>query len=231
MIKPSLNRLLKYLFTALFLTALTTSGTAGQITKDIQGKLVKKGSGGNLESYKIETEPPLYLFVFSASWCPACNQQMPGLISKYKTLKKKSPNGFEFILVSADRTAEDMKNYMIGKEMPWPGLAFDQRGAAAAAKAFSGKGIPSIVLMTKDGQFINSSYRNKGSGEYQGLPPVLASLEKLLGSDGGSEGKISKEAVEGAADEAAKKLGISGTRFIVATILALGTFLFLFFKN
>lgn len=234
MMMHHLKRLLKHLLTPLILAALVTTADAGKITKDIQGKLLKNGSGGELVPHTIEHEPPLYIFLFSASWCPPCNQQMPGIISKYNALKKKSPNGFELILVSADNTAEDMKKYMVGKAMPWPALAFNHRNAAAAAKAFSGEGIPSLVLMTKDGEFIDGSYKNKGTGEYQGVPPVLATLEKLLGSGG----KVSNKAVESATENAAKaadatagKLGISATRLWVGVILAAGTFLLLFYKN
>lgn len=224
------NRWLKYLLAPLFLAASVATADAGKITDDIRGKLVKTGSGRELATHTIESEPSLYVFVYSASWCGPCNKMMPGLISRYKALKKKSPNGFEFILVSADNSAEDMKKYMVGKKMPWPALAYDQRSAASAASAFKGKGIPSLVLMTKDGQFINGSYTNKGSGRYQGDGPVLASLEKLLGSDG----DVSSEAVDRAgkaAEDAAEKLGITSTRLWVGVILAAGTFLFLFFKN
>lgn len=230
MIKLSFNRWLKYLSVATAIAGMMPTADAGKITEDLQGKLVIKGSGRELVAHSIDPEPPLYVFLFSASWCPPCNQQMPGLIASYKKLKKKSPDGFEFILVSADHSAKDMQDYIIGKSMPWPALAYDQRDAAAAAKAFSGEGIPSLILMTKDGRFINGSYSNKGSGDYQGLPPVLESLEKLLGAGG----DISPEAVEGAADAAnaaAEKLGISRTRLSVALILAAGTFLYLFYKN
>lgn len=230
MIKLSLHRWLNYLLAPLALAVLVASADAGKMTEDIQGKLVKKGNGRELVSHTIGPEPPLYVFVYSASWCGPCNKMMPGLITKYKALKKKSPDGFEFILVSADNSVEDMKNYIVSKAMPWPALAYDQRTAAAEASVYKGNGIPSLVLMTKDGRFINGSYKNKGSGDYQGVGPVLASLEKLLGSGGES----SSEAVEGAVDaaaDAAEKLGVTSTRLWVGVILAAGTFLFLFFKN
>ncbi len=80
-----LSRSLKYLLATLFIAAVATSGFAGQITEDIQGKLVKKGNDRELESHTIGSEPPLYVFVFSSSWCPPCNQQ---------TLKKPYRNSF-----------------------------------------------------------------------------------------------------------------------------------------
>jgi len=234
MIKQSLYHWLKYLLAPVFFIALVTPADAGKITDVIQGKLVKIDSGRELKAHTIGSEPPIYVFVFSASWCSPCNEMMPGLISKYKALKKINPNGFEFILVSADNSAADMKNYMVSKAIPWPALTYDQRDAAAAVKAVNGEGIPSLVIMTKDGRFIDGSYKNKGSGDYQGVDPVVASLENILGSSGGASTKSVESAAENAAeaaDAAAEKLGISSTRLWVGVIMAAGTFLFLFFKN
>ncbi|QQL44927.1 hypothetical protein G3M56_013835 [Sulfuriroseicoccus oceanibius] len=155
-------------------------------------------------------------------------------MSKYRELKQ-GPNGnqFEVIFVSADRGPDEMIKYMRKTSMPWPALDYIEMNSAKPFRKMTGGGIPNALLVTKDGRYINSGYKNKGKGKYQGVGPVVETLEQLLSVEGGAEAveEAAESAVKEAAAKAAAIFDVSQTRWTVAIVLASLTFLFLFFKR
>jgi nucleoredoxin len=125
-------------------------------------KLVgKDGSACGPEAVKDK----VFAFYFSAHWCPPCRGFTPKLAEWYsKDLKAK---GLEVIFVSSDRDEDSFKGYY--KEMPWLALDYSQRKEKELlSNHFGVEGIPSLVILDKDGSVINKEGRNAISGDPTG---------------------------------------------------------------
>lgn len=118
-----------------------------------------------------------YLAVYySASWCGPCRNFTPDLVKWYNRNKSKS-GLFELVFVSADRSADQMKEYMVEDKMPWPAMDFASIKMGNPIVGKGGPGIPSLVIFDASGKPVAESYVN---GEYVGPRQVLQDFEKML---------------------------------------------------
>jgi len=103
---------------------------------------------------------------FSAHWCPPCKAFTPKLAEWYSSnLKTK---GLEVVFVSSDRDEESFKEYF--KEMPWLALDFiDRKRKDQLSSMFGVNGIPSFVVIDKDGSTITTNGRAAVSNDPEGL--------------------------------------------------------------
>ncbi|KAL0212314.1 hypothetical protein RCL1_005940 [Eukaryota sp. TZLM3-RCL] len=104
---------------------------------------------------------------FSASWCPPCRMFTPALIDAYNEMKKKGKS-FEVVLVSADRNEADAAEYL--KKMPWLSVRFRGPAQRSISDRFTIQGIPTLVIIDKEGMEISDSGRDdiqlKGANAY-----------------------------------------------------------------
>merc|ERR1712232_501503 len=102
---------------------------------------------------------------FSAHWCPPCRGFTPKLAEWYnKDLKAK---GFEVVFVSSDRDEAAFKEYF--GEQPWLALDFaDRKLKEQLSNNFGVQGIPSFVIIDKDGSIITKDGRAAVSSDPTG---------------------------------------------------------------
>ncbi|CAF0809213.1 unnamed protein product [Rotaria sordida] len=94
-------------------------------------------------------------FYFSAHWCPPCRGFTPKLAEIYKEAQATS-HGCRIVFVSCDRDEESFNSYR--KEMPWPAVPLN---AGTLLKAyFQYSGIPSLFIVSSDGQFLSRRGRD-----------------------------------------------------------------------
>ena len=89
---------------------------------------------------------------FSASWCPPCRGFTPLLAEFYEMLQSEDGHEdvLEIIFASSDKDQSEFEAYY--KKMPWLSLPFAQRGIKdQLSRLFSVRGIPTLVIITKDG--------------------------------------------------------------------------------
>jgi len=120
-------------------------------------------------------EPEYYALYYSASWCGPCRRFTPELVSRYEVLKKMHGGLFEFALISSDRTRGDAVKYMEDYQMPWFGN-FNHADRRPWVR-MKGNGIPHLVVVSREGHVLFSSYRN---GEYVGPRDPLDRLGDIL---------------------------------------------------
>lgn len=131
----------------------------------LDGNLVML-DGKKLKKNELTAKPTkLYVFYYTASWCPPCQAFTPSLVEFYD--KNKNEN-FELVLITSDNSEEAMEDYAAQKKMPWPQLK--QSKAASFKQKFDHgvRGIPSVIVCDLKGKIVSTNGRN------------LAELEKLV---------------------------------------------------
>jgi nucleoredoxin len=155
-----------------------------------------KGKEGNIDTVTALDGKHVAIY-FSAHWCPPCRGFTPKLAEYYtESLKAK---GMEVVFVSSDRSVEDFDSYY--KEMPWLALPFEDRSRKdTLSKKFKVKGIPSFVILSKDGSVITTDGRSEVMADPTGerFPWTPKSFAEVIG-DKFLRGKetVGKDALEG----------------------------------
>lgn len=129
------------------------------------GNLVKL-DGKRLKKHESSSKPTkYYVFYYTASWCPPCQAFTPSLVDFYD--KHKNEN-FEIVLITSDKSEDDMEKYAADKKMPWPQL--EQSKATSFKKKYNHgvRGIPSVIVCDLQGEIVSRDGRN------------LAALEALI---------------------------------------------------
>ncbi len=95
---------------------------------------------------------------FSAHWCPPCRAFTPKLVAFRDAVAKQN---FEIVFVSFDKDKEAMGGYMKETKMGWLAIPFDAAQRKAVAKEFGVNGIPTLIILDKNGKKIT----DKGRGD------------------------------------------------------------------
>jgi len=122
-------------------------------------QLALPGNGAGLTSVRDAlSEKDVVGLYFSAHWCPPCRSFTPLLAERFEKLNAAGKK-LAVVFVSSDRSAEAFAEYHA--DMPFFALPFEDRARKAAlSDKFSVKGIPTLVLLTRDGKLITDDARS-----------------------------------------------------------------------
>jgi len=140
----------------------------------LNGKETVKTSGA--------LEGKYVMLYFSAHWCPPCRATTPVLAEFYNKLKGKRQD-VEIVFISSDKDENAFTEYFA--EMPWLALPFaDRARKAELSKGYKVSGIPTLVVLDKNGNVITlkgrSEFMNDPEGnDFPWVPPIL---DQLLGN-------------------------------------------------
>jgi peroxiredoxin len=111
--------------------------------RDVQGKTFKLSSQrGN----------PVIIF-FGTTWCPACRGEMP----HYKDLYDKyASSGMKFLYIDINESPVRVARFAKENSFPYQVLV-DSDGSVA--NTYSIIGVPTLILVNKEGVIIGSSHR------------------------------------------------------------------------
>jgi thiol-disulfide isomerase/thioredoxin len=127
---------------------------------ELQGKTVA-GDPINLADLKGK----VVLVDFWATWCGPCLAEIPNMKKLYE---KYHDQGFEIVGVSLDQDREALEEFLAAKKLPWT-IVHDpeNEGQHPAATYYGVFGIPTMILVGRDGKVIDTHARGEN-------------LEKLL---------------------------------------------------
>lgn len=135
---------------------------------EISGTLLD-GKPVDWESYRGK----VVLVDFWATWCGPCRAEIPNVLEMYEAYHDK---GFDVLGISLDDTSEAAEKYVAENKLPWASVFpknEDERGWNNPLVGYYGiTGIPTAILVGKDGKVVNMNARGPVLGE---------ELEKLLG--------------------------------------------------
>jgi thiol-disulfide isomerase/thioredoxin len=161
------------------------AGSSSVIAKSVSRKLQLLNNGRLVEFDPADRpEPEFYVIYYGALWCGPCRRFSPRMVEAYQRLKALAPDRFEVIFVSSDENLAGQVTYAKEVPMPWPILKFSQAKRVAAFEKWRADGIPSVVVLNRDGDALFHSYRGK---EYLGPDDPVAKLTQLLQITSGSQ--------------------------------------------
>lgn len=149
-------------------------------SKILDGNLLTLNGDNLVNLVGFQKPAKYYLFYKTASWCPPCQRFTPGLVNFYNDHKAIYGNDFEFVLITSDRSFDDMVGYAVSKKMGWPHLAPEKVEEFSKAFPFPGRGIPNTILTDTKGNIIETSYDD--AGQMKGPHVPVKKLQSLLAS-------------------------------------------------
>lgn len=134
-----------------------------------------KGLTYMLDGDKFKKKDPklnaqYFILYFSASWCGPCRNNAPHSVEAYNKVVKDNPN-VEVVMCSVDRTLEAAEKWAAAEKMPWPVIL--HQDWMGIVKKMSPGGVPTMILMDKEGNKLKSSQN----------------MEELVKSAGGGKAK------------------------------------------
>ena len=102
---------------------------------------------------------------FWATWCGPCVAEIPNVLEQYEKYHK---DGFEVVGVSLDQEREALEKFVTDQKLPWPILFEEPKGDGwqhPLATFYGISGIPTVVLIGRDGNVITLDARGENLGE------------------------------------------------------------------
>jgi nucleoredoxin len=149
--------------------------------KDILGGAKLKSKEGPVDASVLEGK--VFALYFSAHWCPPCRGFTPKLAEWYSTSLKDK--GLEVVFVSSDKDKSSFDSYF--GEQPWLALDYSNRKEKEQlSNLFGVRGIPSLVIIDKDGSTITKDGRAAVSSDPEGaeFPWYPKPVQDLAGGPG-----------------------------------------------
>ena len=121
--------------------------------------LTTKGDTVKLSS--IMKKGDYVMLEFWASWCGPCRGEIPHLVKVHQ----KYPN-FELISISVDEKEADWQKAMKEEGMTWKQLRIAGGIYGEAAKAYNITGVPTCIILDKEGRFYKTNMRGAYLDEF-----------------------------------------------------------------
>lgn len=130
-----------------------SSFPSGPVAEEMKGKTYML-ENGKLKKKDGRLNPKYFILYFSASWCGPCRRNAPHSVEVYNNAVKDNPD-VEVIMCNLDQSLEAAQKWAADNKMPWPVLL--RQDLTGLAKKVAPSGIPTMILVDKDGKPIQSS--------------------------------------------------------------------------
>jgi thiol-disulfide isomerase/thioredoxin len=102
---------------------------------------------------------------FWATWCGPCVAELPNVLEQYEKYHK---DGFEVVGISLDQDRAALEKFVDEQKLPWPILFEESKGDGwqhPLATYYGISGIPTVILIGRDGNVITLNARGEKLGE------------------------------------------------------------------
>ena len=128
--------------------AVKCSGAVAEALKDIPFITEKKP---NLKA-------KYYVYLMSASWCAACNVEMPHVVEQYKEMARKK---VEIVYVNGDKTPEEASAFMKKYKADFPCILIASQDTQKLPGFKRIMNFPWAIVVDADGNVLQSARADK----------------------------------------------------------------------
>lgn len=118
------------------------------------GNALKDLTFQNAGKVTPKTDVPYYICLYSASWCSACQSEMPSIVRAYNSKIAKDKN-VELVLFNRDKTAEAGAAWAKQMKMKFPVVSKDD-GSKVPGYGNKKGVLPYVYIVDKDGNEVAS---------------------------------------------------------------------------
>ena len=168
----------------------STNDSIRQMAESFQGTLRRLALPGNpmeITGTLLNGQPfdqstlagKIVLVDFWATWCGPCIAEIPNVLEQYQKYHSK---GFEVVGISLDQERDALEKFVTERKLPWPILFEPSEGSGwqhPLASYYGISGIPTVILIGKDGNVVSLNARGERLGEL---------LDELFKDSSGTEG-------------------------------------------
>jgi len=126
----------------------------------LKGQQLLKKSGVVVDADEALDGKKIICLYFSAHWCPPCREFTPVLADFYGELVKED-EPLEVIFVSGDNSPNELLGYMKNCHGDWLAVQHGARLIGDLTDRYKVAGIPTLVVLTRDGQVITNNGRSE----------------------------------------------------------------------
>ena len=124
----------------------------------LAGATLVMADGTTAVADSVLADKELILFYFSAQWCPPCRHFTPMLKEFFEKLPDTA--GVQIVFVSADPSSAHMLSFMKESHGEWFATQHNSSVANGLKSKFGISGIPTLVVVKKDGTLITKDGRS-----------------------------------------------------------------------
>lgn len=135
------------------------------------GPAMLLGNGRAVQTARLAKTEYVVLY-FSAAWCGPCRAYTPQLVDFYQ--RNNGGDRFEVVLVSSDRSANQMIDYLRSSHMPWPTIPYDRIDASGIEQEFGRGAIPHVVILNGDAEVVLSTQDHSRQAVLEKFSEMLA---------------------------------------------------------
>lgn len=105
---------------------------------------------------RLNTKADYYIYLFSASWCGYCCEEMPEIVAQHKKMKKDGR--VDIILMGKDQTPAGVKGFMKQFNMKFYAVMASDKDATKVPGFTNPSGIPFCIVVDRYGRVMAQSH-------------------------------------------------------------------------
>lgn len=124
---------------------------------------------------KPNPKAKFYVYLMSASWCAACNVEMPHVVEQYKEMSKKK---VEIIYVNGDNTPDAAIAFMKKYKADFPCILTSSPDAAKLPGYTLHRNFPWAIVVNDKGEVLDSARADKVFNNWHKTTGIKAAKKK-----------------------------------------------------
>lgn len=128
-----------------------------------------------LTEKKPNPKAKFYVYLMSASWCAACNVEMPHVVGEYKEMARKR---VEIIYVNGDNTAEAAVAFMKKYKADFPCILISSPETAKLPGFTPNRHFPWAIVVNDKGEVLESARADKVFNDWHRITGIKAGKKK-----------------------------------------------------
>ncbi len=129
-----------------------------RLLQELSGSIVRLDTGEPVDLLSDEDAPPYLAIYYAAGWCGYCAQTTPVIMEWYNESRAAGDDSIELVLVSRDKSEEEMVQHIADKGLKGFGVPFGQHSSMVVLRNTpASSGLPYLFVIDREGKVVIDS--------------------------------------------------------------------------